>query len=859
MTITLIVANFTTVMLAGAAPARADTQPSFPIRAAFYYPWFPEAWKQQSFNIYTNYTPTLGSYDGGSQTVIQQQIAAMRYGGIQVGIASWWGQGSRTDNRIPALLQAAAGTNFRWSIYHENESEGDPSVEQLTSDLTYLRDKYGNDPSFLRINGRFVVFVYAAGNDACGMADRWKQANTVGAYVVLKVFSGYSNCASQPDEWHQYSPAVAADHQKGHSYAISPGFWQKGKSVRLARDLNRWNQNIKDMVASGAPFQLITTFNEWGEGTAVESAQEWATSSGYGAYLDALHNNGNGVPAQPTTVPPTQTVQPTATFVPPTQTAQPTATSVPPTQAAGPTSTAVAPTLDIPNVPASSPTASSIPTLTASSLPSPTNAPPLNTTGDPVIGAAGDIACDPTSSSFNGGSGTSNSCHQKAVSDVMLNSNLTAVLTLGDIQYEDGTLTKYQQSYDPSWGRLKGITRPATGNHDYLSAGASGYYDYFGAAAGDKTKGYYSYDIGAWHIIALNSNCSQVGGCGAGSTQEQWLKADLAAHPNMCTLAYWHHPKFSSGQHGNSSSYDMFWKNLYAAGVEVVLNGHDHIYERFDPQNPGGAADPNGIQQFVIGTGGKNHTTVASAQPNSAARNTDTYGFLKLTLHAASYDWQFVPEPGKTFTESGTRNCFNASSTQPTAPPAATPTSTPVNAPTTVPATQTALGTNVPAPTSTQPPASSGTVTFTPAADAYVTSAIPNTNYGGSKQIRFDANPVVNGYLTFNIQGLGAPLASAKLRIYANSSSSQGCNVYGVPDSSWGERSITYNNAPALGSQIGSTGSFRGRKWIEVDVTALVTGNGAISLALTGLNNTAVSLASRESGANAPQLIVTTR
>jgi len=849
--ITLIVVNFATVMLAGAAPARADTQPSLPIRAAFYYPWFPEAWKQQSFNPFTNYTPTLGSYDGSSQTVIQQQIAAMQYGGIQAGIASWWGQGSRTDNRIPVLLQAAAGTNFRWSIYHENESEGDPSVEQLTSDLTYLRDKYGNDPSFLRINGRFVVFVYAAGNDACGMADRWKQANTVGAHVVLKVFSGYRDCASQPDGWHQYSPAVAVDHQKGHSYAISPGFWQKGKSVRLARDLNRWNQNIKDMVASGAPFQLITTFNEWGEGTSVESAQEWATSSGYGAYLDALHNNGNGVPAQPTTVPPTRTAQPTATFVPPTQTAQPTGTSVPPTQAAGPTSTPVAPTLDIPNVPAGSPT--------ASPLPSPTNTAPLNTTGDPAIGAAGDIACDPTSSSFNGGNGTSGSCRQKAVSDVMLNANLTAVLALGDIQYEDGVLSKYYESYDPSWGRLKNITRPVVGNHEYLTAGASGYFTYFGAAAGDPTKGYYSYDIGAWHIIALNSNCSKVGGCGAGSTQEQWLKADLAAHPNICTLAYWHHPKFSSGQHGSRSDYDVFWKALYAAGVEAVLNGHDHIYERFDPQNPGGAADPNGIQQFVVGTGGKNHTSIASVQPNSAARNTDTSGFLKLTLHAASYDWQFVPESGKTFTESGTRNCFNASSTQPTAPPAATPTSTPVNAPTTVPATQTAPGTNVPGPTSTQPPASSGTVTFTPAADAYVTSAIPNTNYGGSKQIRFDANPVVNGYLTFNIQGLSAPIASAKLRIYANSSSSQGCNVYVVPDSSWAERSITYNNAPALGSQIGATGSFKSRKWIEVDVTPFVTGNGAISLALTGLNNTAVSLASRESGANAPQLIVTTR
>ena len=287
----LIIANLGTVALAEAAPAAQDSQPSFPIRAAFYYPWFPQAWKQQGFNRFTNYTPSLGFYDA-SLAVTRRHIAAMQYGGIEAGIASWWGQGSRTDNRIARLLQAAAGTSFRWSIYYENESQGDPSVAQLRSDLTYIRDKYGNDPSFLRVNGKFVVFVYADGNDACGMVDRWKQANTVRAYIVLKVFSGYRDCLNKPNSWHQYSPAVAADHQEGYSYAISPGFWKKGDSVRLARNLNRWRRNVRAMVASRARWQLITTFNEWGEGTSVESAREWRTSSGYGAYLDILHNNG---------------------------------------------------------------------------------------------------------------------------------------------------------------------------------------------------------------------------------------------------------------------------------------------------------------------------------------------------------------------------------------------------------------------------------------------------------------------------------------------------------------------------------------------------------------------------------------
>ncbi|HKG54061.1 MAG TPA: hypothetical protein VKB04_07345, partial [Anaerolineales bacterium] len=585
MTIILIVSNFATTILAGAAPVQADIQPSFPIRAAFYYPWFPEAWNQQGFNPFTNYNPSLGFYDA-SQAVTKQHIAAMLYGGIQAGIASWWGQGSKTDTHIPGLLQAAAGTNFRWSIYYEKESQGDPSVSQLTNDLTYLRDKYGNDPSFLRINGRFVVFVYADGGDACGMVDRWKQANTVGAYIVLKVFSGYHTCANQPDNWHQYSPAVASDSQKGFSYAIAPGFWKKGDAVRLARDLTRWNQNVRDMVASGAPFQLVTTFNEWGEGTSVEAAKEWETGSGYGAYLDALHNNGNGgqtqptaVPATATKVPPTQTSQSTVTTMPPTQIVQPTTTSGAPlptlaaTNVSSPTSPA-RPTASATSNPVVSPTVTSIPTFTASPVPSPTKtATPVITGGDPIIAAAGDIACDPSDGNFNGGNGTSGSCRQKAVSDLFVGKNFSAVLTLGDTQYENGALTKYQQSFDPSWGRAKNIIRPAVGNHEYTTAGASGYYGYFGAAAGDKTKGYYSYDLGAWHLIALNSNCSQVGGCGAGSPQEQWLKSDLAAHPTMCTLAYWHHPRFSSGEHGSNTSYDAFWKDLYAARADIVLNG----------------------------------------------------------------------------------------------------------------------------------------------------------------------------------------------------------------------------------------------------------------------------------------------
>jgi hypothetical protein len=262
------------------------------MRAAFYYPWFPQAWNQQDLSPFTRYVPSLGYYDGASLALVRKHIAAMQYGHIAAGIASWWGQGSPTDQRISTLLSAARGTTFRWALYYEVEGFSNPSVSQIRADLTYIRDRYGSDPGFLRIDGKFVMFVYADAADRCGMADRWRQANTVGAYVVLKVFQGYAGCASQPQGWHEYAPAVAATSQGPYSFSISPGFYKASESsARLDRNLSRWMADVRQMVASGARFQLVTSFNEWGEGTSVESAVQWATPSGYGRYLDVLHDN----------------------------------------------------------------------------------------------------------------------------------------------------------------------------------------------------------------------------------------------------------------------------------------------------------------------------------------------------------------------------------------------------------------------------------------------------------------------------------------------------------------------------------------------------------------------------------------
>jgi hypothetical protein len=277
---------------------------------------------------------------------------------------------------------------------------------------------------------------------------------------------------------------------------------------------------------------------------------------------------------------------------------------------------------------------------------------------DPVIAAAGDIACDPLDSRFRDGTGTAQGCHMQATGELLGDRRPGAVLALGDVQYGGRGPVDYWASYDPAWGQARAVTRPVPGDDDYDNADASGYFEYFGAAAGQPGKGWYSFDLGSWHLIGLNSNCHRVGGCEAGSPQERWLRADLAAHRNRCTLAFWHHPRFGSNEAGVDASLLAFWRDLHAAGVELVLNGHNHFYERFAPQDPAGRRDRSrGIRQFIVGTGGQQHHPVASAAPNSEVRNHTTFGVLQLTLRPGGYAWEFAPEAGGTFSDSGRGTC----------------------------------------------------------------------------------------------------------------------------------------------------------------------------------------------------------
>jgi hypothetical protein len=439
-----------------------------------------------------------------------------------------------------------------------------------------------------------------------------------------------------------------------------------------------------------------------------------------------------------------------------------------------------------------------------STAPTPTS-PPVSafiTDNDPVLVGAGDIAeCD-------GGADEATAA--------LLDNIPGTVFTTGDNAYPNGSDADFMNCYDPSWGRHKERTYPAPGNHDYSTEGAAGYFNYFGAAAGEPGKGYYSYDLGSWHIIVLNSEIR----VGAGSEQEQWLRADLAAHPVNCTLAYWHQPRFSSGDvHGSSVRMQPLWQALYDYGADVVLAGHEHNYERFAPQDPQGAADPvRGIRQFVVGTGGFSHYPITNPITNSEVYNTDTYGVLKLVLHRDNYSWEFIPEEGEIFTDSGTAPCVTNQST-----------------------------------------AASDILIFTPVDDATIKSNSPDLNFGLAGQLQADNAPYDNFLMKFDVSGINnRPVLSAKLRLYNVNQSDSGGDFYYIADNTWSENTVTWNTAPIAGSNpIASLGPVAKYIWYEIDLTSLVVQDGIYSFRVSSASNDGADYASAEGEAGlAPQLIV---
>lgn len=443
--------------------------------------------------------------------------------------------------------------------------------------------------------------------------------------------------------------------------------------------------------------------------------------------------------------------------------------------------------------------------------------------GDPIVLAAGDLVC---------GTGTSATapCKHRETAALVTSIAPTAVLLMGDIQYESATLSDFRLRYDSTWGGHKAITWPAPGNHEYQTSGAAGYFDYYNGVgvqtgrAGDRSKGYYSFNLGAWHIIALNSNCTVVA-CSAGSLQETWLRADLAANPTACTLAYWHHPRYSSGAHGDNTSMQAIWQALYDFGADLVLAGHDHNYERFGPQNATSGADATrGIRSFVVGVGGKEMRPVSTVKANSQLRNSNSLGLLKLSLHASSYDWQFVPIPGHTLADAGTAACVTGTPPQP--PP---------------------------------PPPGQTTLTIYPTADTYVFRNNPYTNFGNATTLLVDYSPEARTYFKFDVSGLtGKTIVSAKLRLYAVDPSDAGGRLHRVTSNSWTETGLNWNNRPSYSSTvIGSIGSVVANAWYEIDVKSQITANGTYSFLLESASTNGADYVSRQgASANRPRLVV---
>jgi hypothetical protein len=557
----------------------SETAPRFPIRGAFYSPSYPDAWAFR-----TRYHPVLGRYDGNASSVMARHLGSLAWANVQAAIVDWDRAGSDTDARDRRLLAVTRflGQPLRWAVKVQSEARGSPSSAAIAAQLLDLDRRYGRDRAYLRMRGRPVAYLELGPGDGCTATRRWVRANAKRFYLVAQTWPGYERCDVAPSDWY-HRPAGASTAAVGRSsYTITPATLTN--SPQVVRDLPRWNADVRGMVSSRARWQLVSSFNGWADGSAVEPASEWASPSGQGHYLDALRAGG----------------------------AEPPATST-------------------------------------------------------VVAAVADMACSVAQRTQAEQQGRTDICRSAATAAVARAMNPALVIAAGDLQYEQATLEDFQQAYEPSWGSLKSITRPALGNHEYCSyvcpdpqaAVRAGYFTYFGSGAGTPGQGWYSYDIGGWHVAVLNSECGVAGGCEVNSPQERWLRADLAAHPTACTLAYWHRPLFSGGREGENPLMGTIWDDLYRAGVELVINGHQHQYERFAPQTSSRAPDGSGgVLEIVAGTGGRSHLAPVAVRPNTVVHNADTFGVLRLDLRPLGFSWRFQPAAGSgTFTDSGSRNC----------------------------------------------------------------------------------------------------------------------------------------------------------------------------------------------------------
>ena len=693
-----------------------------PVRAVFYYPWFPQTWHDDD-----QYTPSRGRYSNDSAEVLDAQFEDMAYAGLDLAISSWWGHGTVTGNRLERVMKAGEAHGVSVVPYYEKEhGDQDPTVAELRSDLAGL-EPLTSRPGWLHVDGKPVIFVYNSGATGCSDVSRWRQATDgwTDFYVNLKVFPGFADCADQPQSWHQYGPSTSRSEHLPWSSNVSPGFWKHGEAEpRLVRDLARFEADLRAQVASGAQWQLVTSYSEWGEGTAVESAVEWRSQSGRGKYLDVMRKvhlgTGDGgagtvgraglrVPASVDAH--VSAAEPRANFgnarslaidrsplkrsylrfrVPePAERAwlrlwsprgnrngiavrstssqwregSITYRNAPdPGTLRGRTGAVRAGAWTSVDVTAALRRAGSHSFVVTSRggkaafnstehdrrRPHLVVQPAAGDDEEVVVWAAGDL-CDDHD--------------QPECADVgaMIAADRATdhFLALGDLQYEEGELVNFRRYYDPALGSgpgLKSRTLPVPGNHEYLTEGASGYFDYFGALAGDRSKGYYSRKLGAWRLIVSNTSCGEVGGCDPSDPQGVWLQERLATSP-QCTVVAGHHPAITDGTYApDTDAGRQMLDYAFDGRAELYLAGHDHEYQRFPRLDKELRPDDNrGVRTFVVGTGGKNLTEWGSTNRSEYRQNTQE-GALRLELRPGSYTWEFRSVSG-TVMDRGSGTC----------------------------------------------------------------------------------------------------------------------------------------------------------------------------------------------------------
>ena len=680
---------------------------------AYYYQWFtPSSWDRAKVDY-----PLVGRYSSDDEAVMRRQIAQAKAAGIDGFIVSWKDL-PVNNRRLEALMTVARSMGFKLAVIYEGLNFGRAPLpaQKVDADLQmFLRD-YAADPVF-RIFDKPLVIWSGTWKFSAGDIERVTRPLRRSLLVLASEKSpqGYARVARSVDGdayyWSSVDPAANSGyparlaamsdtvHRSGGRWIapFAPGFDARlvgGTREVLRRDGATLRQEYAAAVSSSPDALGLISWNEFSENTHVEPSRK--NGDRYLTVLSAL-SRGGAVPVSPLAEDSSAAAGGGGgsmtellalggfalllLLLAGVRYAQRGRSRQDPASAAssgpgtpyGPAKpprrrlasyltwrrvTALGVVAGVVVTGATVDTARRAADGPDRRTPFYLGAQPVKAGGSAVVAAAGDIACPADRTLLEEERTRPDSCRTNLTAALLKSASPDAVLPLGDNQYPAGTLKDFLASYDKTWGAFRKITYPVPGNHEYGTPGAAGYFSYFGARAGEPGKGYYSYDLGAWHVVALNSECQHVGGCGADSPQATWLKQDLAAHPRACTMAYWHRPRFSSGTHGNNLDNDALWRILAAARADLVLGGHDHDYERFAPLDAAGRPDAaQGMTEFVVGTGGDSHYKLHLPDVGSDLRLKGHYGVLRLQLTDGAFSWTFLTVPNGAVADAGTTTC----------------------------------------------------------------------------------------------------------------------------------------------------------------------------------------------------------